>query len=71
MSPSLQKTLGGKHVKPEETPKQNHSITGYAFYVIFNSITKTEACNNGAGGSTERHVNLEIRLTVPQGKVKK
>ena len=48
-----------------------HSITGYGFCIIFNSITKTEACNNGAGGSTERHVNLEIRLTAPQGKVKK
>ena len=47
-----------------------HSITGYGFCTIFNSITKTGTCNNGAGGPMERHVNLEIRLTNPQGKVK-
>jgi hypothetical protein len=64
---------GRAFLKSEETPKQKplHSITGYGFCIIFDSITKTGACNNGAGGSTERRVNLEVRLTTPQGKVKK
>ena len=33
-------------------------------------LPKTAACNNGAGGYTERDVKPEIDLTEPQGKLK-
>ena len=29
------------------------------------------ACNNGAGGSTEKNVKLSIHLTEPQGKIRR
>ena len=40
------------------------------FLFSFKHHPETVACNNGAGGSTERHFITETHLTEPQGKLK-
>jgi hypothetical protein len=39
-------------------------------YTQVSGDAKDVACNNGAGGYTERHFNIQTYLTEPQGKLK-